>query len=297
MKIFKIFTAVAILFTIVGCSKEVADNAFEDDSYYISALQLKDELKNDKLIIVDAREEADYKKGHIEGAINIVWQQLSNVSVKPGEKGFGVVLEPKELQKVLRDLGFNNDSEVVIYSNGTKGWGEDGRILWTLLLNGFDNVKVLDGGYKAWTSEEYATSKESTTLEKGNIELSGVNKDVVIDTDGLKEQSDLKVIDTRDKEEYNGAVKYGEAKGGHIPGSINIPFKELYNEDGTVKSEEEIDAIMSENGISKDDTIVTYCTAGIRSASMFVVLKTYGYKNVLNYDESYYYYSATEDVE
>ncbi|UTW69537.1 hypothetical protein KHA80_22805 [Anaerobacillus sp. HL2] len=86
------------------------------------------------------------------------------------------------------------------------------------------------------------------------------------------------VIDTRTEKEFNGATDFGETRGGHIPGSINLPFKELYNNDSTIKSQKDIDAIMSELGISKDDTIVTYCTTGIRSAHMTLILRMAGYE-------------------
>lgn len=294
--------ATLLLLTSCGKTEEVntKEKGFTDDSYYISMEDLKADLDNDNLIIIDARDNKAYNKGHIDGAINVIWQQLSNVSVNSDEKGFRVVLEPKELEKVLQTIGINNDSEIVIYSNGSDGWGEDGRILWTLLLNNFTNVKVLDGTYKHWKDAEYPISKEETKLEKGNIILSTTNTDIVINTADLEkamEDDSVKIIDTREKAEFDGAQKYGEVKGGHIPRSINIPMVDLFDDNGSVKTKAEVDKIMSDAGISKDDQIITYCTAGIRSAHMLVILKSYGYENVQNYDESFYYWASVNDVE
>ncbi len=287
-----------------GCSKgedvSYEDKGFVDDSYYLSVEEL-DKIKDDEnLIIIDARENKDYQKGHIEGAINVTWQQLSNVSVKSDEEGFGVVLPPSELEVVLQDLGLNNDSRIVIYSNAQDGWGEDGRILWTLKLNGIDNVQVLDGSYEYYKDAGYQTSKESVELAKGDVELNSYNADIVIDSDELEtliSQDEVVVIDTRSKSEFNGATKYGETQGGHLPGAVNIPLEELFNDHGRVKSKAEVEQILSDAGISKDDYIVTYCTAGIRSSYVYVVLKSYGYENVRNYDESYYRWSAINEVE
>ena len=50
-------------------------------------------------------------------------------------------------------------------------------------------------------------------------------------------------------------------------------------------------------GITKDDKVVTYCTAGIRSGYMQLILEMCGFKNTQNYDESYYRWCAVEDVE
>ena len=33
-----------------------------------------------------------------------------------------------------------------------------------------------------------------------------------------------------------GATKYGEAKGGHLPGAIYFPYLDLFNSDGTLKA-------------------------------------------------------------
>ncbi len=299
-----IVSIVTITLLLAGCSKaedvSFEDKGFVEDSYYISAEELVEIIDDENLIIIDAREEKDYKKGHIKGAINVVWQQLSNVRVDSYEEGFGVVLKPHELEKVLQDIGINNESKIVVYSNGQDGWGEDGRILWSLTLYGFKNIKVLDGSYEYYKDLEYPTSKEITTLPKGNINLNSYDNSIVISTyelEELIENNSAKIVDTRSSNEYNGTNKYGETKGGRIPTSINIPLTELFNEYGRVKTKEEVDKIFSEANISKDDLIVTYCTAGIRSAYTFVVLKSYGYDNVLNYDESFYRWSYINEVE
>ena len=85
--------------------------------------------------------------------------------------------------------------------------------------------------------------------------------------------------------------------GGHLPGAIHIRFTDLFNDDNVLKSNEEITAMFEEAGLSKDDKIVTYCTAGIRSAYMQMVLEMCGFENSLNYDESYYRWCAVQDVE
>ena len=47
----------------------------------------------------------------------------------------------------------------------------------------------------------------------------------------------------------------------------------------------------------KDDEIVTYCTAGIRSAHMQIVLDMLGYKDAKNYDQSFNAWAGNEDLE
>lgn len=71
----------------------------------------------------------------------------------------------------------------------------------------------------------------------------------------------------------NGAVildvrSKGEYKGGHIPGSRNIPLNTL---NGNLK-----------NIKSKDHPIITCCASGMRSATAKNILQSNGYTNVYN---------------
>ena len=153
---------------------------------------------------------------------------------------------------------------------------------------------MLNGGFDLWSSEKKEINNETPEVKASEIKITEIKPDMNISTDDLKkEYKDLKVIDTRAKDEYEGAVNYGEARGGHLPDAINVPFTELYNEDGTLKNKEEKVKIMEKAGVKKDDNIVTYCTAGIRSAHMaFLSLKNAGFENVRNYDSSFYEWAA-----
>lgn len=263
---------------------------------------VKSNISNDNFLAIDARGTDTMKKdGSLEGAIGVVWQQLSTVSDgNPGEANWGVVLDSERLSKALSDIGLTKDKDIVIFADTKNGWGDDGRILWTLSMAGYDNVKILDGGIDAIKESGLPISKEPapyvpTTVTIDNIDLAdSINTD---ELNALLAEGKVKIIDTRDESEFNGATKYGEAAGGHIPGSINISYLKLLNEDGTLKSNNEIDSMMSEYEISKDDIIVTYCTAGIRSAHMQQILEMNGYSNVKNYDESFYRWSAVNEVE
>lgn len=263
---------------------------------------VKSNMANDNFLAIDARgPEAITKSGSLEGAIGVVWQQFSTVGDgKPGDPNWGVVFDKERLSKALSEMGITKDKDIVIFADTKKGWGDDGRILWTLSLAGYDNAKILDGGIDAIANAGLANSKEAAPYVPAEVVVENIDLTSSIATDELKEllaENKIKVIDTRDKTEYDGAINYGENVGGHIPGSVNINFLELLKEDGTLKTNADIDAIMTANGISKDDAIATYCTAGIRSAYMQQILEMNGYTNVRNYDESYYRWAKVNEVE
>lgn len=271
------------------------DYNFDNNDYFTSLSWLEENIdKNDKLLIIDARAEKEYKAGHIPGAINVAWQSLAKVEGKAGEKDWGTLQDKEALSDNLSKLGIKKESQVVVYAN-KDGWGDDGRIVWCLQRAGID-ARMLNGGFDLWSSEQKeATKDEPKEIAKSDLKLDNIKSDLNISTDDLKkEYKELKIIDVRGEDEYKGATNFGEARGGHLPGAINIPFAKLYNEDGTIKSNEEIDKVMKEAGVEKSDNIVTYCTAGIRSAHMALVLKNAGYENVRNYDASYYEWAGDE---
>lgn len=300
-----------IIFT--GCASTNTENATPENETAVNSdvfigdkivdiEYVKENMKNDNFLAIDARgPEAITKSGSLEGAIGVVWQQLSTVGDgKPGDPNWGVVLDKEKLSSALSEIGITKDKDIVIFADTKKGWGDDGRILWTLSLAGYDNAKILDGGIDVIVSAGLATSKEPAPYVPSEVTIENIDLTSSINTDELKaliDENKVKLIDTRDVSEYEGAANYGEKVGGHIPSAININFLELLKEDGTLKSNAEIDAIMSENNIAKDDAIVTYCTAGIRSAYMQQILEMNGYTNVKNYDESYYRWAEINEVE
>lgn len=274
------------------------DYTYENNDYFTSISWLEKNIKDNKnLVIIDGRSDKDYNNGHIPGAINVAWQSLAQMNGKAGDKNWGNLISDKEaLSKVLENLGINKQSQVVVYAN-KGGWGEDGRIVWCLQRSGID-ARMLNGGFDLWEKESKEISKETKNNVVADFKVEEINNNANITTEELKKEiKDVKIIDTREEDEYKGATKFGEARGGHLPGSINIAFNKLYNEDGTIKSNDEIDKIMKENKIEKTDKIVTYCTSGIRSAHMALALKNAGYDNVRNYDSSYYEWAADKNNE
>lgn len=250
-----------------------------------------------KVVILDTRAEKEYKKEHVKGAINVTWQMFTNVSgVKPGEKGFGVVLEKAALEKVLGSLGIDGKKPVVVYGAGSKSWGEEGRVAWTLQYAGLKNVKMLDSGY-AEKNAKITTDAVVVKPKAVKITLGKYNTSINVTTAQVKEQlKTAKIIDSRAVAEYTGATLYGEKRGGHIPGAINLTFDSFFTKTGTVKSVKELTAMMDKAGIKKSDNIIVYCTKGIRSAQVTLVLRDAGYTKAANYDASIYEWAGDETL-
>ena len=59
----------------------------------------------------------------------------------------------------------------------------------------------------------------------------------------------FQIVDAREKEAFDGA---GDGQRSHIENSINLPFTDLLNEDGTFKSDADIAEIFKGRGISTE---------------------------------------------
>ena len=248
-----------------------------------------EDLKNnlDKYTVIDARGKKAYLQGHIPGSTYTSWTDLSNMAGKNGDKGWGTVtLDAGSLSDKFQDLGIMRNKPVVVYGDA-KAWGEDTRIWWTLKLAQVPEVYVLSGGINQWKDKKFPLTKKKTEVREGDFTGETINRDIVINTEELSQNlGNYKVIDTRSLKEYRGKSIYGEVRGGHLPGSINIDYENFRDKDGIFLSPEETEKLLSENGISKDDVIVTYCTAGVRAAMAAYVIESAGYK-VKNYDAGF----------
>lgn len=260
---------------------------------------IKERIGSEDVIFIDARGADAAKKGTVQGAIATAWQPLARCAEgESGDEMWGTILPLDQLSEALSSMGITPDKEVILFSDGKDGWGDDGRIAWELIAVGFENVKIADRGFSALEAAGVPTQKGAEEFTPAEVTVSALDETHVINTDALVETYDtVKVVDVRADEEYNGEVLYGEKAGGHLPGAIHIRFTDLFNDDNVLKSNEEITAMFEEAGLTTDDTIVTYCTAGIRSAYMQMVLEMCGFENSLNYDESYYRWCAVQEVE
>lgn len=279
-------------------SGESAAQAFTG-VYVVDAQYVLDNMAREDVLLVDARGEEAAAKGTIEGAIAVTWQMFAAVSEgKSGDEMWGTILPAEELSAALSATGISLDKEILVFADAQAGWGNDGRIVWELVAAGFPNAKIVNGSYEALVAAGLPTVKGAAAYTPAEVTIDSIDETHVINTDALVEGYDgYKIVDVRADEEYNGEVLYGEAAGGHLPGAIHIRFTDLFNEDTTLKSNEELTALFEAAGLGQSDAIVTYCTAGIRSAYMQLVLEMCGFESSMNYDESFYRWSAAQEVE
>lgn len=278
----------------------VSTDAFEGE-YLVTADYAKEHVGDDNVLFVDCRGADKAKKGTVEGAVATTWKELCTCDEsygKEGDEGWGKIPEPADLAKRLGALGMSKDKELILLGETLEGWGDDARVLWELVAAGYENVKMVDGGYAAVEAAGAPTQKGASEPEACEVAIDSIDKTHVMETEELQNNyDDYKIVDVRTDEEYEGATKYDEAQGGHLPGAIHLRYTDLFREDGTLRSKADIEQVLTDAGISKDDKIVTYCTGGIRSAYAQLVYEMAGYENTWNYDQSFWRWAVVGDVE
>ena len=270
----------------------------------VDAEYLLSNRENDNLLVIDARG-GMLEEGALmyDKATVVDWTDISLLGEFGGEE-LGKLLSKENYQQIFSKLGVKEDSEVLVYgfTMPDQGFGDEGRILYTFNYAGFDNVKIIDGGFKQVESlgfnKKYNPSEDRIDVSDV-VRVEGENNSNAIFTDELLTlvgNENVQIIDTRLKVEYNGRVIYGENKAGHIPTAISIPFNSLVDKDGFIKSREELEKYFEDKGLDKNKLQITYCTTGVRASYVAVILTELGYK-VRNYEPSFARYANVAEVE
>lgn len=247
-------------------------------------------LDRDDVVVVDVRSKMAFMaSGHISRAVAATWHEFSDP--QSGIKG---LLDPDigRLEKKLGALGIGNDRQVVVYSNPFDNWGDEGRMYWMLKYLGHPNVRVLDGGWVKWSKEmrrfECGPASPRPAVFKASLDAARIIAKPDLKKIVAGPHPDTVIADARSVEEYQGAHQQGIARGGHIPGAVNVPWNQFCNPDGTVKPVEAILAQLEEAGIASEKDVVCYCTGGVRSAWLYFILKLVGHDKVKNYPGSWW---------
>ena len=259
---------------------------------------------NENVVVIDARG-GMLEEGSLmyDKATVVDWTDISLLGEFGGED-LGKLLSKDNYQEIFNILGIKENTEVLVYgfTMPNQGFGDEARVVYTFNYVGFDNVKIIDGGFD---KVEQLGFNKNYNPETDRINVSNIVREEAPDnekaifTDELLSfvnSADVQIIDTRLEAEYNGRVIYGENKAGHIPGSISVPFNSLVDEDGFIKSREALEEYFVSKGLDKNKLQITYCTTGVRASYVAVILEELGYK-VRNYEPSFARYANVGEVE
>lgn len=280
-------------------AEEIPDDGHFHGEYIVTGEYAKDRIGAEDVLFIDARGWQKAVLGTLKGAIATTWQDLCTCQEgQAGDADWGKIPAPDDLEGRLGELGITKDKEIIVFADTMDGWGDDARLVWEFLAAGFEDVKMIDGGYAAAKAAGAETQLFASGSEPGEVTVDSIDNTHVMTTEELQANYDeYTIVDVRTDEEYNGAILYNEAQGGHLPGAIHVRYTDLFQEDGTLKPNSELAEMFESAGVDKEDKVVPYCTGGIRSAYTQLVLEMCGYENTWNYDQSFWRWAVVGEVE
>lgn len=264
----------------------------------VSVQWVEENLDNPKVVLVEVDEDTtSYDKGHIRGAIKLDWTTDLQDQVR---RDF---VNKEQFEALLSERGVANDDTVVLYG-GNNNWFA-AYAYWYFKLYGHQDVKLMDGGRKKWELDSRELVAEVPTREKTSYTAQEQDRsirafrDEVVSAIGTQN-----LVDVRSPDEYAGRLlapahlpQEQSQRAGHIPTSVNVPWSKNANDDGTFKSDEELQALYAEVGFDEDKDTIALCRIGERSSlTWFVLQELLGKKNVKNYDGSWTEYGSLVGV-
>lgn len=236
----------------------------------ISAASLRDRLADAH--VLDARwslgrtdGHEQYRAGHIPGAVFVDVERDLTRHGEPHE-GRHPLPDDAALAAAARRWGVRRGVPVVVYDDdrmlaASRAW-------WALRRAGLD-VRVLDGGWRAWLAAGGDTETGDVIAPDGDVALGSPGDAGIIDTRSAATWPDAGVLlDARAAERYRGETEPIDPVAGHIPGAKNLPIATVLTEDGRFRPAPDIAKAFDAVGAEEGTPIAAYCGSGITAAQL-----------------------------
>ena len=259
----------------------------------ITAQELKRmiDAKDPKLVILAAENELEYRLGHIPGSFKVDRPDYE----APAETQNGItgnLIDAKGFTKLAQDLGVNKDSKVVVYDTKYDAT----RIWWAFYYYGKTDVRVLDGGIKAWKDAGYDTAVlASESARKGNFVAKVTYPSLRADTPeilALQNSNKGQLWDNRDNKEFCGEdMKKGAYRKGRIAWGKQadwVLFKKKENSAEWITAAD-AKSVLNRLGVDAKKDHYFMCQSGVRTTQAMFTFYLLGLpvNKLHNYDSSW----------
>ena len=255
----------------------------DDPKTLVSTEWLAKHLKDPDLRLLDGSmylpdagrdAKAEYDAAHIPGARFFDIDDISD-----GRSDLPHMAPPVEkFMSRMRAMGVGDGHQVVVYDGA--GLQSAARVWWLFKLMGQENVAVLDGGLPKWVAEGGAT-EDMPPIPRDRHMTVRLQNQLVRDVTQVAHASKLgdpQVVDARSAARFRGEAPEPREglRAGHIPGSRNVPYTDLLNDDKTMKSPEECRKVFEAAGVDLNKPVITTCGSGVTAAILALALEPNG---------------------
>lgn len=269
---------------------------------FVTARWLADRLGGPSLSVVDGSwylpsagrdAEAEYKAGHIPGAVRFDLDEIADRS-----SGLPHMLpSPEAFAAAVGALGISERNTIVVYDGA--GLFSAPRVRWTFRVMGAVDVRILEGGLPAWVAAGLPLETSGPKPEPEQF-VARLDRDAVRSLGEMVETAasgTVQIVDARPADRFRGeaAEPRPGLRSGHIPGSRNLPASALVV-DGRLKAPDVIAGLFAEAGIDPAQPVITSCGSGVTAAILALGLETIGADKVALYDGSWAEWGGRADV-
>ena len=219
-----------------------------------------------KPVVLAAVGRVPWLLGHIPGAQRVQRRAYTDRN--------GMAVDRERFQAFARILGIDDRTPVVVYDNTY----DAARLWWLFRLYGKTDVRVLDGGWRAWDEAGYTVERgpgraapKAGTFTAAPA-LAGWTANMAEAAEARPEEG-THLWDARDIPEWEGTGPIGEAR--------FIGWRAFRRTDegrpAEFRTAAEIDAILRKAGFEPDRDHIFYCHSGVRAATPMLALYLMGY--------------------
>jgi len=241
---------------------------------------------------------AEYAEAHIPSAVFFDIDEIADLDsdlphMLPSDEKFSAR---------VRKLGLGDGTKIVVYDGS--GLSSAARVWWMFKAFGHDDVAVLDGGLPRWLAEDKPlsnmpeNSREKHFTPRFRAHMVRNVDQLMAELSGEASSEGAQIIDARSARRFNGTAPEPREglRGGHIPGSKNLPFTNLFDEDGSLLQGDALRAAFTDAGINLDAPITTSCGSGVTAAVLTLGLALLGHEQVSLYDGSWSEWGGRDEL-
>jgi thiosulfate/3-mercaptopyruvate sulfurtransferase len=245
----------------------------------ISVTELSGRL--DEVTVLDVRYRTggpagpeEYAAGHVPGAAYVDLD--SELAAAPGPRGRHPLPDPDVFVGAMQRAGVSSDRSVVVYDD----WAGHAaaRCWWLLRHHGHPDVRVLDGGWAAWTAAGRPAETDAVAGEPGDFDGRPGSMPVV-DAGGVPDVAVL--VDARARERFRGETEPIDPVAGHVPGAVNVPTSTNLRSDGTFRPADQLAALYAAVGATPGADVAAYCGSGVTACHDLLALEVAGVRAAL----------------
>jgi len=229
---------------------------------------------------------AEFEEHHIPGSVFFDIDEIDDTTVDLPH----MLPPPEKFSSRVRKLGLGDGVRIVVYDQ--RGIFSAPRAWWMFRFFGHEDVAVLDGGLPRWMAEGrpvvggVARADERHFTARVNSLMVRDREQIAANIASGREQA----LDARSRGRFAGTAPepWPGLRGGHIPGSLNLPFDELIDpETQRFRGTDELRARFEAAGVDLARPVTTTCGSGITAAILSLGLHLIGHRDAALYDGSW----------